>query len=235
MSDDPAKKIEIDDSVVDDLLGAVDDDTDDTDPVNDAPDEPEAPKKPVSQYARRQAKAASVTPIHEAPKKKRGPGRPKKIDTTPTSADLEYHKQVMAEQTEFVESDEIVKVSRERSESVETLYLIKERIALSAASLEFHRLELQKRGVSNREIPQIISRQIAAMKEIAAVEAEIRKLGVDAIDLKNERLQRVFGLLINTFRDVAKEMLEPQQFDLMWNKLENKLEGWEDEADSLLR
>jgi len=106
---------------------------------------------------------------------------------------------------------------------------------MSAAALEFHRLELQKRGISNRDIPQIISRQIAAMKEIAGVEMEIRKLGVDAIDLKNERLQRVFSLLIETFRDVAKKMVAPEQFDLLWNKLENELEGWEDRADSLLR
>ena len=228
MSEDSAKKTD-DDSVVDDLLDAIDDDTD---PVQDTV---EAPVEQSSNHAERVRKAASVTPIHEAPKKKRGPGRPKKIDKAPTTEDLEYHAEVMAQQTSFVDDDEIVKASRERTETVDTLYLLKERIAMSAAALEFHRLELQKRGISNRDIPQIISRQIAAMKEIAGVEMEIRKLGVDAIDLKNERLQRVFSLLIETFRDVAKKMVAPEQFDLLWNKLENELEGWEDRADSLLR
>ncbi len=230
MSDDLTKRADADDSVVDDLLDAVDD----TDPVTDPVEAPEPPKR-VSQHARRVIKAANVTPIHEAPKKKRGPGRPKKIDKAPTEADLEYHAEVAREQTEFVDKDEIVLAARDRRNSVDTLQLVKERIAMSAASLEFHRVELQKRGQNNREVPQIISRQIAAMKEVANIEAEIRKLGIDAFDLKNERFQQVFALLIESFRDVAKEMLPSKQFDLLWNKLETQLEGWEDRAESLFR
>lgn len=212
MSSDEAKRI--DDSEIDELLK----DLDDSDATSD--------------HGRRVLQA-SVVPISRPVK--RGRGRPKKVYGPPVASVAEYNQALIEQQVTFVEKDEIVQAITDRQDSAATLHLLKERIARSAATLEFIRLQQQKDGKYTREVPQIVSRQISALKDIAGIELEIRKLGTDALDLSNPRLQTVFKLLINTFRDVAKEMLSPAEFDLVWNKLETELEGWEEKADSLIR
>jgi hypothetical protein len=159
---------------------------------------------------------------------------PNKIHARPTQEDIDYHQKVILQQASFVDRDEIVRATRARQSSLETLQLIKERIAIAGANLDFQRVELQKRGV-NKDVPQVISRQIAALEKIAHIELEISKFQASVFNLRDERIQKVFSMLIDTFRDVASEMLPPERFDLMWNRLETALEGWEDKADSLVR
>ncbi len=205
-----AKKV--DDRELDELLNDLDDDT--------------------SDYGKRVLQAA-VVPISKP--LKRGRGRPKKVYNPPAASVAEYHQAVIEQQVAFVEKDEIVKAVDSKKDSTATLQLLKGRIARSAATLEFIRLQQQKEGKFTREVPQIVSRQIAALREVASIELEINKLGASVVDLNSPQLQKVFMLLINTFRDVAKEMLGPAEFDLVWNKLETELEGWEEKADSLIR
>lgn len=212
MSEEAMKRV-IDDAEVQELLDSLD-------------------ESDLSSHAE-QTLAASVVPIGTPVR--RGRGRPKKTFGPPAASVAEFNQAVIEQQVAFVERDDIVRAIVNRKDSPTTLHLLKERIARSAASLEFMRLEQQKRGQYSREVPQIVSRQIAALKEIANIELEIRKLGTDALDLNNPRLQQVFKLLIDTFRDVVKDLLEPKQFDLVWNKLEHELEGWEEKADSLIR
>jgi hypothetical protein len=221
---DEAKRIE--DKEIQEIL----EDLDETDPVNESEPEDEN----LSDHSRRVLRAASVVPLYDAAAK-RGKGRPKKINPKPTRDDLVYHQEVIAQQAAFVDRDEIVRATRNRQSSLETLQLLKERIAIAGANLDFHRVELQKRGVSQKEIPQVISRQIAALKEIANIELEINKYQASVFNLRDERLQKVFSLLIDTFRDVATEMLPAERFDLLWNRLETALEGWEEKAESLVR
>jgi hypothetical protein len=216
---DEAKQI--DDKEIQEIL----EDLDDTDPVAD-------PEAGLSEHSKRIVQAAAVVPIHRA--KQLGPGRPKKIHARPTQEDIDYHQKVILQQASFVDRDEIVRATRARQSSLETLQLIKERIAIAGANLDFQRVELQKRGV-NKDVPQVISRQIAALEKIAHIELEISKFQASVFNLRDERIQKVFSMLIDTFRDVASEMLPPERFDLMWNRLETALEGWEDKADSLVR
>lgn len=179
-----------------------------------------------------QVLTATVLPISTPVRRPGKTGLPKK---SRAEQEAEYNQAVIEQQVAFIERDAIVKAIARGDDAPKTLHLLKERIARAAASLEFIRLEQQKRGQYHKEVPQIVSRQIAALKEIANIELEIRKLGTDALDLSNPRLRLVFKLLIDTFRDVAKEVLTPEQFDLVWNKLETELDGWEDKADSLIR
>jgi len=208
-----ANKKVIDEEDVQELLDALDD-----------------PPSDMSNHAT-QTLAAAVLPIN-TPVKRGKTGRPKKSQS---EVEAEYNQAVIEQQVAFVERDDIVRAIARGEDAPKTLHLLKERIARSAAALEFIRLEQQKRGQYHREVPQIVSRQIAALKEIANIELEIRKLGTDALDLSNPRLRLVFKLLIDTFRDVAKDVLTPEQFDLVWNKLETELDGWEEKADSLIR
>jgi len=207
-----AKKV-IDDAEIQELLDSLD-------------------KDDTSNHGKRVLEA-SVVPITKQVKPR--PGRPKKQFGVPITSKAEYNQAVIEQQVRFVERDDIVNAVVRRDDSASVLHALKERIARSAAALEFLRLEQQKRGTYNKELSQLISRQISALKDIANIELDIRKLGVDALDLSNPRLQEVFKLLIDTFRDAAKEVLAPAEFDLVWNKLETALEGWEEKADSLVR
>lgn len=228
MSDETAATKIDNDEEVQELLDALDD----ADPAAD-------PDVEHSDHSKRILKAAAVVPILDATQRKkrlprRGPGRPKKVAPKVSREDLQYHQEVMAEQAEFVDGDEIVKATRDRSSSLETLQLVKERLAIGGATLDFARIELQKRGAL-KDVPQVISRQIAAMKEIANIELQISQFQASVFNLRDERLQKVFAMLIESFRDVLKEMLSHKEFDLVWNRLETQLEGWEDRAEDLVR
>lgn len=208
-----ANKRVIDEDDVQELLAALDDPPD------------------MSSHAT-QVLTATVLPISTPVRRPGKTGPPKKSQA---EQEAEYNQAVIEQQVAFVERDDIVRAIARGEDAPKTLHLLKERIARAAASLEFIRLEQQKRGQYHKEVPQIVSRQIAALKEIANIELEIRKLGTDALDLNNPRMRLVFEFLINTFRDVAKEVLTPEQFDLVWNKLETEMTGWEDKVDSLIR
>jgi hypothetical protein len=173
----------------------------------------------------------TVVPIHAATGKiKRGPGRPKKIRTEPTRDDLIYHAEMMRQKTAFIDADPLVKSSSERQEAIETLQRVKTEIAKESAALHFQRIEEEKYG---KDTSQMSSRRIAALREVAHLELEIRRLGETMIDLKGEKFQKIFALLLETVKSAAEEVLSPEMIGLLFNRLETKLEGWEEKAQSL--
>jgi hypothetical protein len=163
---------------------------------------------------------------------KRQRGRPKKVEKKPDVEDLRYHQETIKREVGFVDADAVVHATNDRKDSAEVLHLLKTRIARAAASLEFQRIEMQKYG---RDTGQVTGRQIAALKDIANIELKIRELGSQMIDLRAEPVQRVFAMFITKLQEAAKDVLPEAQFDLLFNKLETELDGWEDEAESLLR
>jgi len=163
---------------------------------------------------------------------KRARGRPKKVEKKPDVEDLLYHQETIKREVGFVDGDAVVQATIDRKDSAEVLHLLKTRIARAAASLEFQRVEMQKLG---KDTGQVTGRQIAALKDIANIELKIRELGAQMVDLRSEPIQRVFALFIGKIQEAAKEILPEHQFDLLFNKLETELDGWEDEAESLLR
>lgn len=175
---------------------------------------------------------AAVVPLHAATGNgiKRGPGRPKKINAKPTTDDLLYHAEMARAKAAYIEADPLVQSTRNRQEAQETLHRVKEEVAKEAASLSFAKIEEEKYG---RDTSQMSSRRIAALREIASIELEIKKLGATMIDLRSERFQRIFQSIIETIRETASEVLNTEQADLFFNRLGTKLEGWEERAQHL--
>ncbi len=173
----------------------------------------------------------TVVPIHAATGAiKRGPGRPKKIRTEPTRDDLIYHAEMIRQKTAFINADPLVRSTGERQESIETLQRVKEEIARESAALHFQRIEEEKYG---KDTSQMSSRRIAALREVAHLELEIRRLGATMIDLKGEKFQKIFAFFLETVRAAAGDVLSPEMIDLLFNRLETKLEGWEEKAQNL--
>jgi isopropylmalate/homocitrate/citramalate synthase len=188
--------------------------------------------RPKSEVTRIQAVAA-VVPLHAATGPvKRGPGRPRRINPKPTVDDLAYHAEMQQRKAEFIDSDVIVGSIGGRKESAERLQALQLEIAKEAASLLFSRIDIEKYG---KDSTQVSSRRIAALREVASIELEIKKLGVAGIDLSSERFQRVFAFFIETLKEAASEVLTTEQLDLLFNRLETKLDGWETKAQDLVR
>lgn len=178
---------------------------------------------------------ASVVPLHAATAPaKRGPGRPRKINPKPSADDLAYHAEMQRQQFDFIEQDDIVQAAQGRKDSVHVLHLMKQRIARAAAALEFQRVELQKYG-KVQEATQVVSRQIAALKELANIELELNRRSDQLLDLRSEKIQQVYALFIEKIKSVASETMPAEMRDIFFTRLESALENWEDEAESRIR
>jgi hypothetical protein len=185
-----------------------------------------------------------ILPVHAAPtvggtakqgtqlKIKRARGRPRKVERMPTTSDLEYHAMMVEERTKLIAGDPVVRAAAGRLDSVELLHMVKVEIAKEAADLANQRVENQKFG---RDTATVSSRRIDALSKVASIEFEIKKLGADMVDLRGERFQRVFQCWIETLRDVAAEVLPAEQLDMLFNRLETALDGWEDTAAEAMK
>lgn len=223
------------DQEVDALLEAVSSEAEET--LDDDADSSDDAADPITHEdkTKMDLKVAAVIPLHEVPGAhvKRKPGRPKKVQTQPTTSDLVYHAEMAKQQTQYVAADAIVRATKERKASLEMLQLSKERFALILATLEFRRIEDEKLG--GKESAQILSRQAAVLRDIATLEMRISEMGSQLIDLHSEPVQKVFGMLVEKMRVIGAEVLPQEQFDIFFNRLSTALEGWEEEADALLR
>lgn len=206
-------------------------------PQSDRPT-PDGSPGAIVEHDSREDKVRSLLPTHDAlytakgeqrvKAERRRPGRPLAIEQRPTISDLEYHAEMSAAKQDFIEQDIVVQAALGKVESADLLHLIKAQVAKEAAALEFQRIEDEKRG--GRGAAQISTRRIDALTKIANIELEIKKFGGDVLDLKGEKFQRVFKLLIESFQEVASEVLSPEQVEILFNRLGTALEGWEERA-----
>jgi hypothetical protein len=152
---------------------------------------------------------------------------PRTIKRMPTVSDLEYQASMSIEKEKTMATDLVVRAAEGKTDSLDFLQIIKTEIAREAASLYCQRIENEKYG---KDTAMVSSRRIEALSKIAAIELEIRKLGVGIIDLKGEQFQKVFKHWIVTLQESAAAVLTPEQVDMLFNKLESSLEGWEERA-----
>jgi hypothetical protein len=174
-----------------------------------------------------------LLPVHAAPNTgknplvvKRGRGRPRKVERMPTTSDLEYHAAMSAEKQKFIDADPIVLAAKGK-DAITLIRALLVEVAKESAALHFQRIENEKYG---RDTAQISSRRVETLNKIASIQFELKKLGADAVDLHGERFQRVFSFWILSLKEVAQDLLTPEQCDLFFNRLETVLDGWEDRA-----
>lgn len=177
---------------------------------------------------------AKLVPLHVAgdAKVSRRRGRPQKLEAKPGLSDLAYYQALSEEKLKSISADEVVRAVESRVDALEVLRRVKVAIAKEAASLEFQRKEGEKRG---RDGSQTSSRRIDALVKVANLELEMARLSASVLDLRSEPVQRLFEMFVEEIRDAALEVLDPKSFDLLFNKLEARLTGWEDKAEARLR
>lgn len=150
----------------------------------------------------------------------------------PTTDRMKYNAEMQAAEVRFVEEDEIVKAARNKANAPDMLRLLLIQAAQNAASLTFQRIELQKKG---DDATQLISRHTKTLKEIAALQAELRELGQQTLDPRSEGFQKVFKLWVEKIQEVISEVLSPEQSDLFFTKFGTVMDNWEEQAENILR
>jgi hypothetical protein len=149
----------------------------------------------------------------------------------PSPEEEEAYNAAADERAQFIANDPVVRTAAGRDPIV-LLSTLKAEVAREAAALARQRIENEKMG---RDISQVSSRRIDALKKIADIEMEMRKIGFDQIDVHSEKFQKVFKLWIDTIQGVAQDTLPPEQLNLFFVRLTNAMEGWEDKAEELVR
>jgi hypothetical protein len=149
----------------------------------------------------------------------------------PTKEDLAYYEETAEERKKFIEEDAVVK-SAEGKDPLALLSTLKTQVAREAAALVYQRVQHEMMG---RDITQIAGRRIDALKKIADIEMEMRKIGFDQINVYSEKFQKIFKLWIEIIQYVAQETLAPEQLDLFFNRLQSEMDGWEEKAENLVR
>lgn len=186
-------------------------------------------------------KVVQLLPVHAAPNRTGGrpayhvdrrPGKQRAIQRMPTTSDLEYHGRILEEKAKFVDADPVVQASVRHVDPLTMLAVIRSEVAKESAALHFQRMENEKFG---RDTSQVSSRRIDALKKIADIELELKKLGTDVLDVHSEKFQRVCQFWLDVVRESAESTMTPEQIDLFFNRLSTMMEGWEDKVSDLLR
>ncbi len=159
-------------------------------------------------------------------------GRPKKVETAPGRADLDYHAEVTRQRIEHVDADQLVRAVADRADGHVVLQRVAEALAREAAVLEHERLQIQVRG---RDVGQLVSRRVEVLRKLADIQVEIDRLGTSIIDPSSEGMQKLYRLFVNDVVGVAKELLPSELLDLFLNGLAQRFEDWEERAESILR
>ena len=159
-------------------------------------------------------------------------GGARRMRLKPDPADLEYYSSLHDEAERAIAEHPLVKATRSKVDSLEMLWSVKEYLAKGAANLDFQRMQFEKEG---RDTVQISHKQAEVLKKLADVELDIKKLGMDNINLQGDKIQRIFRYWIDTLREVVQEVMTPEQSDLFFNRLQTMLEGWEQKVAELIR
>ena len=185
-----------------------------------------------------------LLPVHAAPtvggkskggttlKVERGRGRPRKVERMPTTSDLEYHAHMTSEKAGFIDRDPVVVAALRHADPMAMLQIIKSEVAKESAALHFQRIENEKFG---KDTAQVSTRRIDALKKIADIELEVKKLGGDVVDVHSEKMTRIFKFFIETVKTILEENLSPEQIDLVFNRLQTEFEGWQEKLSEVLR
>lgn len=172
-----------------------------------------------------------LQPVHLAGAAPRGRGRPPKVEPRPTASDLDYHAAMVEERRGFIADHPLVRAVEEMDPK-KVLEQTAVALAAEAAALEHLRGELEKRG---RDFSMISSRRSAILCELTKTQIKIRDLDPQVIDLRGEAMTKVFRHWFETIASVAREVLPPEQFDVLFTRLELAFEKWEDEMEAKLR
>lgn len=146
--------------------------------------------------------------------------------------DEQQFQALVERKTRFVENDPIMRVVDSQGDTLAVLREIKREIAREAASLNFERLDVERKG---KDASSISVRRIEALRRVADIELKIREMDQHSINLSGEKMQKVYALWVEIMREIAQDVLSEEVMDLFFNRFATAMEGWEERAQEALR
>jgi len=135
------------------------------------------------------------------------------------------------ERRQFIANDPVVQTAGGK-DPLALLFALKMEVAREAARLSHQQMLLERAG---KDCSSLSKQKIDAYKKIADIELEMRKLNVEVIDVRGEKIQRIYNLWVEIIKKAAVSTLDEQQADLFFNKLTSEMQGWLEKAEDLVR
>lgn len=184
------------------------------------------------------ARPTTLTPMPVTPLRAAGP-KPSVPNITygrgssrGTTQEQETKKAAAALRASIISEDPLVKLMTGKPDPTATLRAIRSEIAYEVANQKYERQQAEVNGASTF---QQSSRRVDALLKLASIEADLAKHGAKTLDMYSPEMAKVLELFVTALRDAAAEVLTPEQVDLLFNRLETALTGWEERAESALR
>ena len=103
-------------------------------------------------------------------------------------------------------------------------------LACEAAALGHERRRLERLG---RDSASVSSRRIDALVRIGAIEIERRRHQPPDIDIRSEKFKKLVRYFFDLAREASGETLDPEVARKFWERVEERLIGWQDQIDPL--
>jgi hypothetical protein len=146
--------------------------------------------------------------------------------------DEDFTKALVEDKERFIDGDPLVRAVEGRTSQADIYKSIRVEIARELASMRHQRLEHERVG---KDTAAISAKRIDAMTKLVGLEKELKKLNADVIDFKSEKMQVVFSMWLDIIRDIASQVMAPEQLDLFFNKMATYFDGWEQRASDRVR
>jgi hypothetical protein len=161
--------------------------------------------------------------------KKRGAGRPRKIQLLPKD---EETATIQKQKDDHLTRDKLSRMLKSKPNSLDILDHLMLEFALEAASLQFERLEAERKG---GDTASLSARKVTALKSVADIFFKKRETIIDqAFDFKSQRFQKfIEWILLKVVRRASEKAgLQPEQISILFDKIAHKFEEdtWEKEA-----
>ncbi len=160
------------------------------------------------------------------------PGRPK-APVLSASTNPRVVENLRAKER-FLDQDDLLEVIRVKPESGDVLDFVMEGLAAEAASLGFERMHAEHNG---EPTSQISMRRINALKAVGDSCLKRKEQVSGSLDLDSPALKRLFGLLMETFKEALEDMhTRSEMIETIFVSLAKKLDSkeWRMQAEKVL-
>ena len=160
--------------------------------------------------------------------KKRGRGRPRKVNLLPSD---EVTAAVQKKKEERLEGDELTDQIENNPNSLQVLDILMRDLSQEAASLDFERSEAERKG---KDTSMLSSKKVTALKEVGNIFFKKRDAVIDqAFDFESERFDRLMDFILNQVFEAAKDSnMSGEQRSIFFDNIGQRFESgtWEKKA-----
>lgn len=162
----------------------------------------------------------------EKREKKRRPGRPSKVEIKPTSEEV---AELQKQKRQHLERDPLLVALTSSPDSLSTLDKVMYEFAKENASLDFERLEAERKG---EDTTVISSKKIGALKALMDTWFKKRDAVVsEMFDFKDKRFELLFEFILIKFRkSCVLAGMKEEEIQNLFRIAQEQFDGWEDEA-----